>query len=60
MSTKATLLYADTEEISIHIYYCSVKGYALDLKIGAFTSTTLINKETAESLIKQLNGGQKI
>ena len=54
MSTKATLSYARTKGFVIHIYYCFVKGYAIDLKIGNFTSTILINKEKADSLVKQL------
>ena len=52
--TKTTMLYAKSDNIMIHIYHCFMKGYSIDIQYKDFNTTLSIEKEQAESLIKQL------
>ena len=54
MSTKSTLMYGNTKDVTIHIYFCNVRGHAIDLRFKEFETTLLIDEEQADLLIKQL------
>jgi hypothetical protein len=54
MSTKGTIIYAESKDFEIHLYYCFVKGYAIDIRYKEFNTTCLIDEEQAKQLEKQM------
>jgi len=56
MSTKSSIKFCDTKNLTFHLYECFVKGHQFSIKVGNMKESIVldISKEESDQIVKEL------